>query len=65
MAKADPPKVAFAALIREVKTKIDAAGDKIGRLVVEFRTEGDVIAELDKLHKPDTSVWVVVMEKPE
>jgi len=61
--KAEPFKVAFLGLIREVKTRIDASGDKIGRIAIEFQPEGDTISDLDKLHKPDASVYVVVMEK--
>jgi hypothetical protein len=56
-------RVAFPAIIRNVSTRIDAAGDKIGRLVVEFRPEGDTVAELDKLHQPDAEVFMVVMDK--
>lgn len=61
----EPKRVAFAAIIREVKMRIDASGDKIGRLVVEFRPEGDTVSDLDKLHQPDSTVYIVVMEKPE
>ena len=57
-------KVAFPGIIRNVTTRIDAAGDKIGRLVVEFRPEGDVIATLDALHQPNAEVYVVLMENP-
>jgi hypothetical protein len=63
--QAEPFKVAFVGIIREVKTRIDASGDKIGRIAIEFRPEGDTVADLDKLHKPDASVYVVVMEKGE
>lgn len=62
---AEPRKVAFAGIIREVKTRIDANGDKVGRIAIEFRPEGSTVADLDALHRPDSEVYVVIMEKAE
>jgi hypothetical protein len=47
--KDEPLKVAFTGIIKSIRTAIDVSGD--------------TVAELDKLHKPDSSVFVVVMEK--
>jgi hypothetical protein len=58
-------RVAFAGIIKSIRTAIDASGDKVGTISIAFRPEGDTVAELDKLHKPDSAVFVVVMEKPE
>jgi hypothetical protein len=62
--KVEPLKVAFAGIIKSIRTSIDVSGDKVGVISIAFRPEGDTVAELDRLHKPDSSVFVVVMEKP-
>jgi hypothetical protein len=61
--KDEPLKVAFTGIIKSIRTAIDTVGDKVGTITISFRPEGDTVAELDKLHKPDSSVFVVVMEK--
>jgi hypothetical protein len=58
-------RVAFAGIIRKVTTKIDGVGDKVGQIIIEFRPEGNVIADLDALHKPDAEIFVVIAEKAE
>ena len=54
-------KVAFSGIIRNVSTRIDSSGDKIGRVVVEFRPEGNIIADMDSLHRPDSEIYIVLM----
>lgn len=56
-----PDKVAFTGIIRNVSTRIDAAGDKIGRIVIEFRPEGTIVADMDALHRPDSEIYAVLM----
>ncbi len=58
-------RVAFQGVIKSVKTAIDTVGDKIGTLTVTFRPEGNVIADLDALHKPDSEIFVVIAAKAE
>jgi len=58
-------KVAFLGIIRNITTRIDAAGDKIGRIAIEFRPEGNVVSDLDALHRPDSEVYIVIMENSE
>jgi len=63
-----PKRVAFAALIHEVKARKLACEDKGGRIILDFNTTGKqrtLIGELDELFEPNKEVFVVVMEKPE
>ena len=57
-------KVAFLGIIKSINSSIDAVGDKVGKLTVTFRPEGDVIANLDAMQKPDKEVYIVIVEKP-
>jgi hypothetical protein len=56
-------RVAFAGVIKSIRTAIDAVGDKIGAINISFRPEGNVIADLDAIHKPDAEIFVVIVEK--
>jgi hypothetical protein len=64
-AKAEPVRVAFAGIIKNITTRIDVNGDKIGKIAIEFRPEGSIVADLDAIHKPDAEIFVVVAEKAE
>jgi hypothetical protein len=61
--KVEPLKVAFAGIIKSIRTSIDVSGDKVGVISIAFRPEGDTVAELDRLHKPDSEIYVVIVEK--
>lgn len=66
--KPDLKRVAFEALIHEVKARKLACEDKGGRIVLEFNTTGKqrkLIGQLDELFDPDKEVFVVIAEKPE
>jgi hypothetical protein len=63
--KAEPVRVAFQGQIKSFKSALDSVGDKVGTLIIGFRPEGPVIAELDALQKPDAEVFVVIVEKAE
>ena len=62
-AKAEPVRVAFAGQIKSIRTATAAAGDKVGSITIAFRPEGTIIADLDKIHKPDAEIYAVIMEK--
>jgi len=61
--KAEPVRVAFPGQIKSIKSAIDAAGDKVGTLVLVFRPEGTTVADIEAIQKPNAAVYVVIMER--
>jgi hypothetical protein len=59
-------KVAFEAQIMQNNIKSLRSLDKEARLVIEYNAENDdLIASINKLHKCDKTVMVVIMDKEE
>jgi len=59
-------KVVFEAQIMLNTIKSLRSLDKEARLIIEYRAEDDdLIANINKLHKPDKTVMVVIMDKEE
>jgi len=59
-------KVAFEAQIMQNSIKSLRSLDKEARLLLEYRAEDDeLIANINKLHKPDKTVMIVIMDKEE
>lgn len=58
-------KVAFKGLIKNLNIKSLVCGEKEARLMIDFKPTDDVLSELNKLHKPDEEVYIVVVEKEE
>ena len=59
-------KVAFEAQIMQNNIKSLRSLDKEARLVIEYNAEkDDLIANINKLHKPDETVMIVIMDKEE
>ena len=59
-------KVAFEALIIENRIKSLRSMDKEARLIIEYRAEDDdLITNINKLHKCDQTVMIVIMDKEE
>ena len=57
-------KVAFEAQIMQNNIKSLRSLDKEARLVLEYNAEGDeLVNNINKLHKADTTVMVVLMDK--
>jgi len=56
-------KVAFKGLIKQVNIKSLVCGEKEARLTIDFKPSDNTLSELNKLHKPDAEVYVVVVEK--
>jgi len=52
--------VNFKALIKEVKTKSLVSLDKESRLILQFQPTDDILNKLNKIHKPDELVKVVI-----
>ena len=57
-------KVAFEAQIMQNSIKSLRSLDKEARLLLEYRAEDDeLVANINKLHKPDKTVMIVIMDK--
>ena len=56
-------KVAFEALIKQLTIKSLVCGEKEARLLLEFKPKDEDINTLNKLHKPDDQIMVVIMDK--
>jgi len=54
-------KVKFEALIKELKIKSLVSLDKEARLVLQFQPTDDILNRLNKIHKPDELVKVVMI----
>ena len=55
--------VEFEALIKELKIKSLVSLDKEARLVLQFQPTDDILNKLNKLHKPDELVKVVIRDE--
>ena len=59
-------KVAFEAQIMSNNIKSLRSMDKEARLTLEYSAEDNqLITDINKLHKPDDTVYVVIMDKKE
>ena len=59
-------KVAFEAQIMQNNIKSLRSLDKEARLIIEYRAEDDeLVGNINKLHKPDKTVMIVIMDKGE
>ena len=59
-------KVAFEAQIMQNNIKSLRSLDKEARLIIEYNAENDdLIANINKLHKCDKTVMIVIMDKEE
>ena len=60
-------KVAFEAMIKEIKNKSLVSGDKATRIVLEFDSNEklDILNNLNELHQADRNITVVIMDEKE
>lgn len=56
-------KVAFKGLIKNLNIKSLVSGDKEARLTIDFKPDDNTLSDLNKLHKPDALVFIVVMDE--
>ena len=56
-------RVAFKGLIKNLNIKSLVCGEKEARLTIDFKPSDDTLSELNKLHKPDDLVYVVIMDE--
>ena len=55
-------KVAFPALIKQRTVKSLVCGDKEARLILQFLPTDDILDKINKLHKADDSIMIVLMD---
>ncbi len=55
-------KIAFEALIKEMKVKSLSCGEKEVDLKLQFRPEDETVERINKLQKPDELITVVMMD---
>ncbi len=53
-------RVEFKALVKEISSKSLVSLDKESRLILQFMPTDDVLDKLNRLHKPDKLVEVVI-----
>jgi len=58
-------KVAFKSLVKQLTTKSLVSGDKESRLILQFTPTDDILNKINKLHKADDSIMVVLMDEIE
>ena len=58
-------KVAFPALIKQLTVKSLVCGDKEARLTLQFLPTDDILDTINKLHKADDSIMIVLMDEKE
>lgn len=56
-------KIAFKALIKQLTVKSLICGEKEARLLLEFKPKDEDINTLNKLHKPDEQIMIVIMDE--
>jgi len=52
--------ISFEALIKELKIKSLVSLDKEARIVLQFQPSDDILDKLNRIHKPDELVKVVI-----
>jgi len=58
-------KVAFKALVKQVKIKSLVSGDKEAEMILRFLPTDDILDTINKLHKADDDIFVVLMDEEE
>jgi len=58
-------KVAFKALVKQVNIKSLVSGDKEARLILQFLPTDDILDKINKLHKADDEIMIVLMDEKE
>lgn len=55
--------VKFEALIKELKVRSLVSLDKEARIILQFQPTDDILNRLNKIHKPDELVEVVISDE--
>jgi len=56
-------KVAFKALVKQMKIRSLVSGDKEAEMILRFLPTDDMLDSINRLHKADDEIMVVLMDK--
>ena len=56
-------KVAFKALVKQVKIRSLVSGDKEAELILRFLPTDDILDTINRLHKADDEIMIVLMDE--
>ena len=56
-------KVAFKALVKQMKIRSLVSGDKEAELILRFLPTDDMLDSINRLHKADDEIFIVLMDK--
>ena len=56
-------KIALEALIKQLNVKSLVSGDKEARLILQFLPTDDILDKINRLHKADDNIMVVLMDR--
>ena len=54
--------IQFEGTIKEIKSRIDVDNNKHGKLLIEFLPTDKTLNDLNKIHKPEKTVFVFITE---
>ena len=58
-------KVAFKALVKQMKIRSLVSGDKEAEMILRFLPTDEMLDSINRLHKADDDIYVVLMDKGE
>jgi len=58
-------KIALEALIKQLNVKSLVSGDKEARLILQFLPTDDILDKINRLHKADSSIMIVLIDEIE
>lgn len=56
-------KVAFKALVKQLKIRSLVSGDKEAQMILQFKPTDDMLDKINKLHKADDEIMIVLMDE--
>jgi len=56
-------KVAFKALVKQMKIRSLVSGDKEAEMILRFLPTDDMLDSINRLHKADDEIFIVLMDK--
>ena len=56
-------KVAFEALVKQMKIRSLVSGDKEAEMILRFLPTDNMLDSINRLHKADDDIFVVLMDK--
>jgi len=54
--------IQFEGTIKEIKSRIDVDNNKHGKIVIEFQPTNKTLNDINKIHKPEKTVFIFIAE---